>query len=186
MSTTYEDTPPISDRIAAVQLVIVGEIEDVVETTLDRDIDPPRPQTVFSVAVREVLYGRMQRPRVRLRFAGKEMGERHRPMVFLLAPDYGSGRHEDSFVPYFNSIFVIGDNGLVQLEPGREPMRLPELRHWIEEIHRKREESRKELHRLEPDDLLRHSPPEFREMPGVEGGPSRLSQPEGEPPNPRP
>ena len=63
MSTTYEDTPPISDRIAAVQLVIVGEIEDVVETTLDRDIDPPRPQTVFSVAVREVLYGRMQRPR---------------------------------------------------------------------------------------------------------------------------
>jgi hypothetical protein len=185
MSTTYEGTPPIADQIAAVPLVILGEIEDVVETTLDHDIDPPRPQTVVSVAVREVLYGSTQRSHLRVRFAGKEIAGKKQAIVFLLAPDYGPGRQDDqSFVPYFNSVFVVGEKGTVPFRPGEQPLPLPEVRQWIARIHQERAERRKELHRFEPEELLRQPAAEVREMPGAGRGPSRSSQPEGKPPDP--
>lgn len=204
MATLYEETPTLTDRIVAADLIVAGRFGRLVDTQALQMGDGPRVLGLFEVDVEQVIQGEIPSRPLLVRVLGE--GEEERAawvvpvkkedvVVLLLVRDVESGLPENVFAPYFASAFPLTQAGRVQLpeeivdDLTREVTRVEDsaiplegLARVIEEARRRREQPEQELQSVEPAELRREPYPEVTEMPQPDVGGARPAAPEGEPP----
>ena len=204
MATLYEETPTLTDRIVAAELIITGRFGRLLGTQAVQIGDRPRVLGLFEVDVEQVLQGEVPSRPVLVRVLGE--GEEERAawivpleegglLVLLLVRDVEPGLPENVFAPYFASVFRLIEEGRVQLpeeivdELTRDvtsvedsTIPLEELARLIEEVRGRRERPDQELQKVEPAELRKEPYPEVTETPEPDVGGARPAAPEGEPP----
>lgn len=204
MATLYEETPTLTDRIVAADLIVAGRFGRLVDTQALQMGDGPRVLGLFEVDVEQVIQGEIPSRPLLVRVLGE--GEEERAawvvpvkkedvVVLLLVRDVEPGLPENVFAPYFASAFPLTEEGRVQLpeeivdDLTREVTRVEDsaiplegLARVIEEARRRREQPEQELQSVEPAELRREPYPEVTEMPQPDVGGARQAAPEGEPP----
>ena len=124
MSTTY-DIRQISfgETLRNCSHVVIGVIDGIEETQIEQLPTGSRALTLFGVKVVSVEFGSSLPRRIAVRVVGGKSGdvrtpwtaamETGRPMLFVLAPDYGT--RPNQFVPCFGAVYPITDAGHVDL-----------------------------------------------------------------------
>lgn len=120
MTTVYEKSPTLEERLHSSPLIVRGRVQPHPETQVDDGGDTPQVQTVFRVDVEEVLKGDHPGDEIMVRVVGgsdegietpstTDLVEGERALL-LLAPDHGPERPSNAFVPYFGSCFCEREN----------------------------------------------------------------------------
>lgn len=203
MTIIYDEVPPLADRILGANLIVVGQVEKAIDTITDYSVDQPQVQTIFKVNIESVLKGETIMTSIKLRVVGGKsemtdtdwsvnMTEDHK-MLLLLSPDYGPGRTDNMFVPYFASCYTITSENNVKLDENvvneldkkiervdKVSVRLADIRSLIDSIIKNKKREEATLEKMEPDELRKLPYGDVGEVPqpSIEG--PRFSIPETE------
>lgn len=203
MSTTYDETPTFEERVKGAHLIIVGRVEKVVDERVDDTGDQPQVQTVFQVNVENVLEGQIDEASINVRVVGGSVenaetawsvsmkeGER---VLLMLAPDFGTERPKNMFVPYFSTYYPVTGRGQVKLDERtakelarkkisveKATAKLSEIRSLISELAQSKVKEADSLAEMEPKELREMPYGDVSEMPDYETGGAKSANPEGE------
>lgn len=113
MTTTCGGTPTLRERFLEPALIVDGRVEKAVQVRADPSGDRARMQTVFRVKVENILKGEIAQTSINVRVLGGGAEEADTDwstliregnrVMLLLAPDYGSDRAANMFVPFLST-----------------------------------------------------------------------------------
>jgi hypothetical protein len=186
MSTTYDETPSILERVIGSDLILVGITRGPVRVDPLETSETRRVHGWFEVSPQEILAG-APTPTVLLRVLGEGRDEHaawvapvpsENQMLLMLTRDIGPDLPDNLFAPCFNSIFELAADGTVQVPPDTvdeatreaigsagERLTIDGLRRVIETVQQRRDAVGRRLEEAEPPEV-RHEPrPELLEYP---------------------
>jgi hypothetical protein len=124
MSTTYDATPTVQDRVIGSDLIVLATIKGPVQAVPIEDAAHPRVHGWFEVDIRETLSGEQPPGRVTMRV----IGEGHdgavtwpvpvpseEPLLCFLTRDIGPGLPDQLFAPCHNGLYALSADGVAQV-----------------------------------------------------------------------
>ncbi|WP_327001038.1 hypothetical protein OHA72_38725 [Dactylosporangium sp. NBC_01737] len=188
MSTTYDATPSILDRVAGSDLILLGVAHGPVRIEPIPDSEPPRVHGWFELRPERVLSGDPEPSTVVFRVLGSGTGEKdvtwlvpvptETTVLALLIRDVGAGVPEGVFAPCFAGIYELSDDGRIRvpdealdpatrdlIDAGSDGLTVEHLGRVIDGAGHRRAEDRRRLEDEEPRDVRRRPRQELFEYP---------------------
>ena len=179
MSLELREPPPLSDRILAAELAIVGTVAALVRIGPVQGFETPRLAGFFEVQVERALFGDPPSERVLVRVLGDGPEDdptwttELRPdarLLLLLSRDVAPELPDDLFTPYFDSAFevdgdlvafpadVLDDLSRRAMRPERGRVTLDRVQKLFDTSRHERAERERELEALIPQKRLGRYP----------------------------
>jgi hypothetical protein len=186
MSTTYDATPSILDRVAGADLIVLGVAHGPVRIEPIEGSERPRVHGWFELRPERVLSGAPPSPTVMVRVVGEGTGEKNvtwivplparTPVVALLTRDVGDGVPDGMFAPCFAGIYPLSDDGRIHVPDealdqatrdlaGDDGLTVEHLGRVIDGVNDRRAERLRRLEDEEPSDVRSRPRQELHEYP---------------------
>jgi hypothetical protein len=187
MSTTYDATPSVLDRVVGADLIVVGVVRGPVRTSPVEDAERPRVHGWFEMRPERVLAGEPPEAPILVRVLGD--GSVEDPswtvrlpddgrVVAMLARDVGPELPDNLFAPCFAGLFAIAGDGTVRVpeealdDASRRLADADGASLTIDQIHRladrvaqRRAENERRLEAEEPAEVRAEARPDLTEQP---------------------
>lgn len=203
MVTTYDDTPRFRDRLSGANLGVLGTIEDILETTVDRSGQEPQVQTIVRFKAEDVFFGEIDDDDLKVRIVGGETDEartestvplkRDQQLFMLLARDYTPEQETERFVPYFSSGYPLDEEDRIRVDEKTaselremdyqvqdQQIALDELREIVDRTLTEQKEKTDRVPSAEREEAQTATVSEVSEMPTHEDGGPVSSSPQEE------
>ena len=186
MSTTYDATPSLADRVIGADLILVGAVRGPIRVVPLDDGEPPRVHGWFEVSAERVLAGEKPSSAILLRVIGDGIDKpawrvpvpSDAPVLAMLTRDVGPDLPENMYAPCFGGVYELSADGRARVPEdaldqltrdlagadGGE-LTIDQFHRLAAGIGRRRAEGERRLAEEEPAEVRDRPRPEMQEYP---------------------